>query len=127
MLGSKVIRFMPHRLARADAVIAEIASVMRGANPNFRYQCPSADLDALLAGIVPSEFRLFVDDPGPKSGPQPDSHFITDYNADVFREVVVAEVYQAVPLPGPDGLRFSDYTMICPSNTGIVPITRITN
>lgn len=128
MLGSKVVRFIPHRIANATDVAAEIAGMMRNANPRFLYQCPTADIEALMAGQVPFEVRLFVDDPHPDYGPQPDKEFITTYRADIFSDVIVSDVFHASPLPRDDGLRFSDYTMISWTDSGIAPVhTQVRN
>lgn len=112
MLNPRVVQFKPHRTASVTDVVDELTKMIAGANPNFRFQCPSADIDALLAGVLPDEIRIFVDDPNPKSGPQPDMHFVTEYRVDIFRDVILSDVWQAAPWPGADGIRFSDYSLL---------------
>ena len=53
MLHPRVVQFKPHRTVRVEQVIAELTKMIANANPNFNFQCPSADIDALLAGVVP--------------------------------------------------------------------------
>lgn len=55
MLNPGVVQFKPYRTASVDDVIGELTKVIAGANPRFRFQCPGADIDALLAGVLPDE------------------------------------------------------------------------
>ncbi|MFO1002104.1 MAG: hypothetical protein U0936_17350 [Planctomycetaceae bacterium] len=124
MLSPRVVQFRPHRTTTADAVIAELEKVMAGANPNFRFQCPSADIDALLAGVLPEEIRMFVEDPNPRSGPQLDRNFITEYRTDIFRDVIVSDVWAVAPFPDGNGIRFSDYSLVVLTESGIKAVAR---
>lgn len=124
MLNPRVMQFQPHRTASVDDVLAVLARMIAGANPNFRFQCPSADIDALLAGVLPNEIRLFVDDPEPKSGPQPDKHFVTEYKTDIFRDVILSDVPHAAPWPDEDGIRFSDYSLLVLTDCGITAVPK---
>lgn len=124
MLNPRVAQFKPQRTASVDDVIAELRSVIAGANPNFRFTCPSADINALLAGVLPDEIRLFVDDPSPKSGPQPDMHFVTKYRADIFRDVTVSDVWHSAPWPDDDGIRFSDYSLLVLTEAGLTAVPK---
>lgn len=112
MLFPKAVRFRPFRTSTAAEVIGEIAIMMCNANPNFRYQCPTADILSLLSNQVPPEVCVFVEDTKVRSGPQPDTEFIASFNARIFRDVIVSEVRWAAPNPDSNGLRFSDYSMI---------------
>ncbi len=105
-------------------MLGELIRIIAGANPNFRFQCPSADIDALLAGVLPDEIRVFVDDPNPKSGPQPDKHFVTEYRTDIFRDVIVSDVSHAAPWPDDDGIRFSDYSLLVLNENGLSAIPK---
>lgn len=125
MLNPRVAQFKPQRTASVDDVIAELRRVIAGANPNFRFTCPSADINALLAGVLPDEIRLFVDDPSPKSGPQPDKNFVTDYRVDIFREVIVSDVWHAAPLPDEQGIRFSDYSLLVLTEVGLTAVPKM--
>ena len=124
MLNPRVAQFKPQRTASVSDVIAELRGVIAGANPNFRFTCPSADINALLAGVLPDEIRLFVDDPCPKSGPQPDRHFVTEYKADIFRAVIVSDVWHAAPWPDEDGIRFSDYSLLVLTEAGLTAVPK---
>jgi hypothetical protein len=126
MLNSRVIQFKPQRTASVGDVIAELRRVIAGANPNFRFTCPSADINALLAGVLPDEIRLFIDDPFAfvKSGPQSDTNFVTSYNAGIFRDVIVSEVWRAAPSPDEDGIRFSDYSLLVLTEAGLTAVPK---
>ncbi len=124
MLNSRVAQFMPQRTASVGDVIAELRRVIAGANPNFRFTCPSADINALLAGVLPDEIRLFVDDPFPKSGPQSDTNFVTNYKTDIFRDVIVSDVWHAAPAPDEDGIRFSDYSLLVVTEAGLTVVPK---
>ena len=126
MLNPRVAQFRPQRTASVDDVIAELRRMIVAANPNFRFTCPSADINALLAGVLPDEIRLFVDDPCPKSGPQPDKQFATEYRDDIFRDVFVSDVFQAVPGPDEEGIRFSDYSLLVPTEAGLTAVPKKT-
>lgn len=126
MLNSRVIQFKPLRTASVSDVIAELRIVIASANPNFRFTCPSADINALLSGVLPDEIRLFVDDPFPflKSGPQSDTNFVTNYKADIFRDVIVSVVWHAAPSPDEDGIRFSDYSLLVLTEAGLTVVPK---
>lgn len=124
MLHPRVAQFKPQRTASVDDVIAELRSVIARANPNFQFTCPSADIDALLAGVLPDEIRLFVEDPCPKSGPQPDKDFVTEYRADIFRDVIVSDVWHAAPWPDEQGIRFSDYSLLVLTDGGLTAVPK---
>ena len=127
MLHPRVVQFKPHRTVRVEQVIAELTKMIANANPNFNFQCPSADIDALLAGVVPEEIRVFVDDPNPKSGPQPDRNFVAEYRTDIFRDVILSDVSHAAPWPDEDGIRFSDYSLLVLTDSGLTAVQKRPN
>ena len=124
MLHPRVVQFRPHRIARVEDVIAELTKMIANANPNFKFQCPSADIDSLHAGVLPDEIRVFVDDPNPKSGPQPDRNFVTEYRTDIFRDVILSDVWHAAPWPDEDGIRFSDYSLLVVTDSGLTAVPK---
>ncbi len=115
------VQFRPCPSAASSDVAAAIASMMSTASPNFRYQCPQADLLELAAGQTPSKIRIFVEYTDVRSGPQPDTEFITSYDTSLFRDVIVSEVRGQLPAPTESGVLFTDYVILATDGKTIFP------